>query len=60
MKQSSRKLVLRSETLRIVALVDLARVNGGSESGRKQCTLSTLDLDGPQNADVRATFDVRG
>jgi hypothetical protein len=56
MKQSSRKLVLRSETLCIVAPVDLARVNGGSETGRKTgCTLSTLGSDSPQNAGVLAT-----
>jgi hypothetical protein len=61
MKQSSRKLVLRSETLRIVAPVDLARVNGGSETGRKTgCTLSALDSDRQQNASALATFDVRG
>jgi hypothetical protein len=61
MKQSSRKLMLRSETLRIVAPVDLAHVNGGSETGRKQsCTPAAPDSDGQQNAGVLAAFDVRG
>jgi len=37
MKKTSRKLVLRSETLRALANMDLARVVGGFDSGTKVC-----------------------
>lgn len=39
MKKASRKLVLRSETLRDLANMDLARVVGGIQSGDKPCPL---------------------
>jgi hypothetical protein len=38
MKRSMQKLVLRSETLRTLSNMDLARVAGGAQSGDKQCT----------------------
>jgi len=40
MKKTLRKLVLRSETLRMLADTALARVVGGIESGDVQCQAS--------------------
>jgi hypothetical protein len=37
MKKASRNLVLRSETLRTLANMDLSHVAGGDDSGAKQC-----------------------
>ena len=37
MKKTLRKLVLRSETLRMLADTELARIVGGLESGAVQC-----------------------
>ena len=37
MKKASRNLVLRSETLRTLASIDLVSVAGGGESSDKQC-----------------------
>jgi hypothetical protein len=37
MKKTPRKLVLRSETLRTLANMDLARVVGGLDSGAAPC-----------------------
>jgi hypothetical protein len=37
MKKASRNLVLRSETLRTLANMELARAVGGADSGDKQC-----------------------
>ena len=38
MKKTPRKLVLRTETLRALANIDLARAVGGAESGANQCS----------------------
>jgi hypothetical protein len=38
MKKISRKLVLRSETIRMLANMDLARAVGGFNSNATQCT----------------------
>jgi hypothetical protein len=38
MKKTPRKLVLRSETLRTLNNMDLARAVGGIDSGNAQCT----------------------
>ena len=37
MKKTARKLVLRSETLRLLADIDLSRVMGGGDSRNGQC-----------------------
>lgn len=37
MKKTTRKLVLCSQTLRVLANVDLARAVGGLDSGNVQC-----------------------
>ena len=37
MKKTSRKLVLRSQTLRVLADIDLTRAVGGLDSGNMQC-----------------------
>jgi hypothetical protein len=37
MKKTSRKLVLRSQTLRVLADIDLTRAVGGFDSGNGQC-----------------------
>jgi hypothetical protein len=37
MKKTPRKLVLRSETLRMLAKLDLARAIGGFDSGAQAC-----------------------
>jgi hypothetical protein len=37
MKRTSRKLVLRSQTLRVLADIDLTRAVGGLDSNNAQC-----------------------
>lgn len=37
MKKTSRKLVLRSQTLRVLADIDLTRAAGGLDSANGQC-----------------------
>jgi hypothetical protein len=40
MKKTPRKLVLRSETLRTLANMDLMRAVGGVDSGAEQCPVA--------------------
>jgi hypothetical protein len=52
MKKTLRKLVLRSETLRTLANMDLARAVGGVDSGAEQCPVA-FDS-GPRNCESPA------
>ena len=45
MKKSTRKPVLRSETLRTLANMDLSPAVGGFDSGAKQCPVVAIDSD---------------
>jgi hypothetical protein len=40
MKKTSRKLVLRSQTLRVLADIDLTRAAGGLDSAKGQCPIA--------------------
>jgi hypothetical protein len=59
MKKTPRKLVLRRETLRALATVDLARAVGGLDSADARClaaaTTDTHDAACPTTVDVVAT-----
>lgn len=37
MMKNTRKLVLRSQTIRVLAQIDLVRIVGGADSGNVQC-----------------------
>ena len=58
MKKSTRKLVLRSETLRALVNIDLARAVGGADadvfdSGAKQCPNQALAESGAKQCPNR-------
>jgi hypothetical protein len=57
MKETPRKLVLRSETLRTLTNMDLVRAVGGFDSGAEQCpaVLDTGDVNCATGAVVVAT-----
>jgi hypothetical protein len=54
MKKTARKLVLRSETLRTLANMDLARVRGGFDSTTAQCPYQAIVDSGAAACDTPA------
>jgi len=54
MKKTARKLVLRSETLRTLANMDLARVGGGFDSTAAQCLYQAVVDSGAAVCDTPA------
>lgn len=54
MKKASRKLVLRSETVRTLANIELARAVGGFDSGKVQCPVVLARDSGDVQCPLRA------